>query len=77
MTQPASRTTFQQFLLISGIILIGLNLRPALAGVGPLIGAIREATGLSNAMLGLLTTLPLIAFGALYDYAPVYQALWY
>lgn len=49
-------------LLIAGIVLIAINLRPALAGVGPLIGAIREATDLSNAMLGLLTTLPLLAF---------------
>ncbi len=50
-------------LLIAGIILIALNLRPALAGVGPLVGAIRDTTGLSNTALGLLTTLPLLAFG--------------
>lgn len=50
-------------LLIAGILLIALNLRPALAAVGPLIGMIRDSTGLSNTMLGLLTTLPLLAFG--------------
>lgn len=49
--------------LILGIILIAFNLRPALASVGPLISEIRIATGLSNTMLGLLTTLPLICFG--------------
>ncbi len=65
MVSPSQRTSFQQFLLISGILLIAINLRPALAGVGPLIGAIRDSTGLSNAMLGLLTTLPLLAFAAL------------
>ena len=58
-TAPAS----QRSLLVAGVVLIALNLRPALAGVGPLVGEIREATGLSNAALGLLTTLPLLAFG--------------
>jgi len=60
--QAAQQKTNNRLLLIVGIVLIAINLRPALAGVGPLIGAIRETTGLSNAMLGLLTTLPLLAF---------------
>ncbi len=49
-------------LLLAGILLIAFNLRPALASLGPLVDDIREATGLSNFMLGLLTTLPLAAF---------------
>lgn len=58
-------STLKNFLLIAGIVLISVNLRPALAGVGPLVSTIRESTGLSNTMLGLLTTLPLIAFGVI------------
>ena len=50
-------------LLIVGILFIAINLRPAIATVGPLVSQIRESTGLSNSMLGLLTTLPLLAFG--------------
>lgn len=65
-------STAQNILLISGIILVSLNLRPALASVGPLIGAIRETTGLSNTMLGLLTTLPLLAFGVLSTLTPLF-----
>lgn len=65
-------TTWQNVLLISGILLIALNLRPALASVGPLIGAIRDTTGLSNTMLGLLTTLPLLAFGLLSTLTPLF-----
>lgn len=57
-------------LLLAGIILVALNLRPALAGVGPLVGDIRAATGLSNTALGLLTTLPLLAFGVVSTLTP-------
>lgn len=62
----------KNILLIAGIVLIAINLRPALAGVGPLVSTIRESTGLSNAMLGLLTTLPLIAFGVLSTLTPLF-----
>lgn len=60
------------FLLIIGILFIAVNLRPALAGVGPLVEDIRRATGLSNGMLGLLTTLPLIAFGLISSLTPLF-----
>jgi len=62
----------KNILLLSGIILIALNLRPALAGVGPLASVIRDATGLSNTMLGLLTTLPLLAFGIISTLTPLF-----
>ncbi|ASS74653.1 MFS transporter [Tumebacillus algifaecis] len=57
-------------LLILGIVFIAANLRGAITGVGPLIGAIRADTGLSNTIAGLLTTLPLLAFAALSPLAP-------
>jgi len=72
LTSYSDRPRRDQILLIAGIILIGFNLRPALSGVGPLIAMIREATGLSNSMLGLLTTLPLIAFGILSTLTPLF-----
>lgn len=66
-------STSKNILLIAGIVFIAINLRPALASVGPLVGTIRESTGLSNAMLGLLTTLPLIAFGILSTLTPLFS----
>ena len=57
-------------LLVAGILLIAFNLRPTLASVGPLVEQIRAATGLPNTALGLLTTLPLIAFAAISALAP-------
>ncbi len=53
----------RKLFLLLALILISLNLRPAITGVGPLIGEIRLDTGLSNSALGLLTTLPVLAFG--------------
>jgi CP family cyanate transporter-like MFS transporter len=57
-------------LLVVGIMLLAANLRPALTSVAPLIGQIRADTGMSNGVAGLLTTLPLVAFGALSSAAP-------
>ena len=53
---------WQRILLIAGIILVAINLRPAITSVGPLLGIIRDEIGLSNWSVGLLTSLPLIAF---------------
>jgi MFS transporter, CP family, cyanate transporter len=61
----AGTGTPARWLLIAGIALVALNLRPALASVGPLVADIRAGTGLSNAALGFITTLPLLAFGFL------------
>ncbi|TWU11124.1 CynX/NimT family MFS transporter [Allorhodopirellula heiligendammensis] len=65
-------TRLEKFLLLAGILLIGVNLRPALASVGPLVDDIRLATGLTNSMVGLLTTLPLIAFGVISPVTPLF-----
>lgn len=59
-------------LLLAGILLVAVNLRPALAGVGPLIGAIRQSIGFSNSLLGLLTTIPLLAFGVVSTSTPLF-----
>ena len=50
-------------LLVAAIILLGLNLRPILAAIGPLLDAIQASTGISNADAGLLTTVPVFAMG--------------
>jgi len=53
----------QKLLLMLAIAVIALNLRPAIAGVGPLIPEIRLDTGLPNTLLGMLITLPVMSFG--------------
>lgn len=49
-------------LLVLGLLLVAANLRATLTSAGPLLDAIAADTGVSTAALGLLTTLPLLAF---------------
>lgn len=70
------RSGFRTLLLLAGILLLTLNLRACITGVGPLIGAIRSETGLSATLAGLLTTLPLIAFGMISPLAPALSRRW-
>ncbi|MBY0121837.1 MFS transporter [Bacillus sp. S/N-304-OC-R1] len=53
-----------------GIIFVAFTLRPAITSIGPLTGHIRAETGISNGLAGLLTTLPLIAFGLISPFVP-------
>ncbi len=66
------KAKFQNILLVFGIIFIAVNLRPAISSVGPLVHLIRDETGLSNFYLGLLTTLPLVAFGVVSTLTPLF-----
>lgn len=50
-------------LALLAILLLALNLRPALAGISPLLDAIQATTGISGTVAGLLTTLPILAMG--------------
>lgn len=56
---------FNRILIITTIIFIGLNLRPIMAAVGPLLDQIRMTTDVSFQVAGLLTGLPILAMGIL------------
>jgi CP family cyanate transporter-like MFS transporter len=58
------------WLLLIGVILVGSNLRVPLTSVGALISFIRDDLGISNALAGSITTLPLLAFALLSPFAP-------
>ncbi|REK77935.1 MFS transporter [Paenibacillus paeoniae] len=60
----------QAWLLVLSIILVALVLRAPITSVGPIIEQIRVSMGLSGAMTGLLTTLPLLAFAFISPLAP-------
>ncbi|NBV18376.1 MFS transporter [Janthinobacterium sp.] len=61
--RPVSSPRASSALLVAAIILLGLNLRPILAAIGPLLDSIQASTGISNADAGLLTTVPVFAMG--------------
>jgi CP family cyanate transporter-like MFS transporter len=51
-------------LLAVAVILVALNLRPAVTSVAPLLGDIRDELGTSATWAGLLTTMPGLCFAA-------------
>src|SRR5512139_945404 len=57
------------------ILLVALNLRGAITCVGPLLKDIQEHFGLNGTAAGLLTSLPLFAFGFLSPYAALLARL--
>ena len=50
-------------LLLAAIVALALNLRPAMAAVGPLLDLIETATGMDSTAASLLTTLPVLMIG--------------
>lgn len=53
----------RQALLLLAIVLLGLNLRPALAAIGPLLDRIQLDTGLDHVAASLLTSVPVVIMG--------------
>lgn len=78
LEQPGQhgRSRVKGILLVAGIILLAINLRPSLTSVGPLISVIRADTHISDGLAGLITTLPLLAFAALSPLAPRLAHRW-
>ncbi|EHO06619.1 MFS transporter [Myroides odoratimimus] len=60
----------KKLLMLLGIIFIASNLRAPLTSVGPVISEISKSLALSNTTAGLVTTIPLMAFGFLSSMVP-------
>ncbi|KIC83633.1 CynX/NimT family MFS transporter [Pseudomonas sp. C5pp] len=59
------------WLLLLGLVLVALNLRPALSSMAPVLGEVSEGLGLNASQAGLLTTLPVLCLGLFAPLAPV------
>lgn len=70
LDQSAYNNKNLKWLLIIGVILVGANLRVPLTSAGALVSFTRDDFGISNALAGAITTLPLIAFALLSPFAP-------
>jgi CP family cyanate transporter-like MFS transporter len=65
-----TRSRAAAVLLLAAIVAVALNQRPAVVAVAPVLGDLRSDTGLSSALAGLLTTVPVLCFGAFAPVAP-------
>jgi len=55
----------QQMLMLLALVLIGLNMRPLLTSIGPLLPQLRQLSGMSFPLASLLTALPVVAMGVM------------
>ena len=66
-------TRFREFVLpLVGILLLAINLRPAITAVGPIITEVGEDLSLSSSELGLLGALPIATFGAVSAFVQIF-----
>ncbi|QQZ35357.1 CynX/NimT family MFS transporter [Pseudomonas sp. SK2] len=59
------------WLLLLGLVLVALNLRPALSSMAPVLGQVSAGLGLTGSEAGLLTTLPVLCLGLFAPLAPI------
>lgn len=64
----SERRTMLVFIVL--MVVVGLNLRPALSSLAPLLTRIQQDTGLSALAIGALTTLPVLCLGLFAPLAP-------
>lgn len=61
-------------LVLVGLVLLALNLRPAAVSVAPVLAEVRDALGMSASGAGVLTSLPVLAFAVFGALAPALAA---
>jgi len=62
---PKNDTKNKQILLFLAFFALSLNMRAPITSLPPVIHEIRDAFGISNAVAGLLTSIPVLCFGIL------------
>lgn len=68
--RSAQRRTPGRWLIVVGIVVVSLNLRPAVTSLGAMLGSIRSDLSMSGLLAGLLTALPVVCFAAFGAVAP-------
>ncbi|MDV9176015.1 CynX/NimT family MFS transporter [Streptomyces sp. W16] len=66
----ASTRAWTTRLVVVGIVLAALNLRPAITSLGALLEEVRDGLGMSGSVAGLLTSVPPLCFAAFGVMAP-------
>jgi CP family cyanate transporter-like MFS transporter len=65
-----ARSPWTLRLLVAGLVLAALNLRPAISGLGPLLKEVRDGLGMTGTVAGLLTSVPPLCFAVFGGLAP-------
>ena len=65
------KKSYSTWLIAVITLFVGMNLRPIMASVSPIIPVLRQAFGLTNQTAGLLTTLPVIMMGIFALFTPM------
>lgn len=68
--KTSGKTKFEIIVMVAGILLIAANLRAPITSVGPVITEITAQLKLTPVLVGLITTIPLIAFALLSTFTP-------
>jgi CP family cyanate transporter-like MFS transporter len=63
-------------LAVVGLVLVALNLRPAVTSLGPVLEEVRASLGMSAAVAGLLTSVPAVCFALVGSTAPLLARRW-
>lgn len=63
---------YGRYLFVLGLVFVGINLRAPITCVGPVVPELQEVFGLSSALAGLITTIPLLMFAVLSPFASVF-----
>lgn len=63
-------------IVIAGLVLAALNLRPAITSLGALLEEVRTGLGMSGTVAGLLTSVPALCFAAFGIAAPRLARRW-
>lgn len=66
----------QIILLLLGVIVVASTLRAPLTAIGPMISEIGNVLNIPNALLGLLTTIPLVMFGVVSPFVARISRRW-
>lgn len=67
---PGRTVAAMSWMLVAGVVLAAFNFRTAVTSVGAILAEVRTGLGMSEAVAGLLTTLPVLAFAGLGALAP-------
>ncbi|MEU0647274.1 CynX/NimT family MFS transporter [Streptomyces umbrinus] len=68
--QPPATRAWMTRVVIIGIVLTALNLRPAITSLGALLEEVRDGLGMSGSFAGLLTSVPPLCFAVFGVMAP-------